>query len=115
MTAVCRGLRSLGQSIAEYAAGFDAQSLTPGQAGEVVRLCARIEASAAAIKALAAARSAEGEGWKADGYRSAADHLAHEAGMSPAAAKRALEAGRRMAEQPDVAAAATAGELSLEQ
>ena len=35
--------------------------------------------------------------------------------MSPAAAKRALETGRRLAEQPEVAAAALAGALSLEQ
>ena len=92
---MCRELRSLGQSIAAYAGSFDARALTPAQAGEVVRLCARIEASAASIKALAAARSAEGQDWKHDGYRSAADQLAHETGMSPAAAKRALEAGRR--------------------
>ncbi len=112
---MCRELRSLGQSIAAYVGSFDAQALTLGQAGEVVRLCARIEASAASIKALAAARSAEGGDWKLDGYRSAADQLAHATGMSPAAAKRALEAGRLMAGQPDVAAAATAGELSFEQ
>jgi hypothetical protein len=112
---MCRELRSLGQSITAYAGTFDARTLTAGQAAEVVRLCARIEASAASIKALAAARSAEGNDWKDDGYRSPADHLAHEAGMSPAAAKRALEAGRRMADQPDVAAAATAGDLSFEQ
>ncbi len=112
---MCRELRSLGQSIVDYARSFDARALTPGQAGEVLRQCARIEASAASIKALAAARAAEGQDWKHDGYRSAADHLAHQTGMSPAAAKRALEAGRRMADQPDVAAAATAGELSFEQ
>ncbi len=112
---MCRELRSLGQSINAYAGSFDARALTPAQAGEVVRECARIEASAASIKALAAARCAEGSDWKSDGYRSPADHLAHEAGMSPAAAKRALEAGRRMADQPDVAAAATAGTLSFEQ
>src|ERR1700722_1892367 len=35
--------------------------------------------------------------------------------MSPAAAKRALETGRRLGEQPEVAAAALAGDLSLEQ
>ena len=35
--------------------------------------------------------------------------------MSPAAAKRALETGRRLADQPEVAAAALAGDLSSEQ
>ncbi|MBO0694254.1 MAG: DUF222 domain-containing protein [Acidimicrobiaceae bacterium] len=74
-----------------------------------------MEASAASIKALAAARSAEGNDWRQDGYRNPADQLAHQTGMSPAAARRALEAGRRMADQPEVASAALAGELSLEQ
>jgi hypothetical protein len=112
---MCRELRALRQSIVSYAGRFDARALSPGQAGEVVRLCAQIEASAASIKALAAARSAEAGGWKHNGYRSPADQLAYDAGMSPAAAKRALDAGRRMADQPEVAAAALAGELSAEQ
>ena len=85
------------------------------QADKVVGLCAQIEASAASIKALAAARAAEASTWQAEGYRSAADQLAPHAGMSPSAAKRALETGRRLADQPDVAAAALAGELSAEQ
>ncbi|HET9078148.1 MAG TPA: DUF222 domain-containing protein [Acidimicrobiales bacterium] len=89
--------------------------MTPAQAGDVVRLCAQIEASAASIKALAAARSAEGSEWERCGYRSPAEQLADQAGMSPGAAKRALETGRRMADQPEVAQAALAGELSLEQ
>ena len=112
---MCRELRALRQSMVSYAGQFDARALSPGQAGDVVRLCAQIEASAASIKALAAARSAEADGWKHDGYRSPADQLAHEAGMSPTAAKRALEAGRRMADHPEVASAALAGELSAEQ
>ena len=112
---MCRELRSFRQSIASFAGRFDARALTPGQAGEVVRLCAQIEATAASIKALAAARSAEGNGWERYGYRSPAEQLADQAGMSPGAAKRALETGRRMADQPEVAQAALAGELSLEQ
>jgi hypothetical protein len=112
---MCQGLRALRQSIATYAAQFDAQTLTAAQASDVVRLCAHIEASAASIKALAAARAAEGKNWQKDGYRSASEQLARQAGMSPAAAKRALETGRRLADQPEVAAAALAGELSLEQ
>ncbi|HWE56124.1 MAG TPA: HNH endonuclease signature motif containing protein [Acidimicrobiales bacterium] len=98
-----------------YAGRFDAQSLTPGQAGEVVRLCARIEASAASIKALAAARAAQGNDWKREGYRSAADALAHQSGMSPTSARRALETGQRLSEQPEVAQQALAGDLSMEQ
>jgi hypothetical protein len=112
---MCQGLRALRQSITTYAGQFDARTLTAAQANEVVRLCAQIEASAASIKALVAARSAEGNSWQHNGYRSAPEQLADQAGMSPAAAKRALETGRRLADQPEVAAAALAGDLSLEQ
>src|SRR5579863_9719403 len=112
---MCEGLRGLQQSIAGYAGRFDAATLSVAQAGEVVGWCAHSEASAASIKALAAARAAEGNSWQHDGYRSAAEQLADQAGMSPAAAKRALETGRRLADQPQVASAALAGDLSLEQ
>src|SRR5580704_15967627 len=112
---MCQGLRAIQQSMTAYAGRFDARCLTAAQAGEVVGLCAQIEASAASIKALAAARSAETNGWQQGGYRSASDQLADQAGMSPSAAKRALDTGRRLADQPEVAAAALAGELSSEQ
>jgi hypothetical protein len=110
-----QGLRALQQSVTAYAGRFDARTLTVAQAGEVVGLRAQIEASAGSIKALAAARAAEANGWMHDGYRSASEQLAAQAGMSPASAKRALETGRRLAEQPEVAAAALAGRLSVEQ
>jgi hypothetical protein len=112
---MCQRLRAIQQSIITYAGQFDARTLTATQASEAVRLCAQIEASAASIKALAAARSAEGNSWQHAGYRSASEQLADQAGMSPTAAKRALETGRRLADQPEVAAAALAGDLSVEQ
>lgn len=112
---MCSRLRDLQNSVVAYAGQFDAQALTAAQAEQVVELCARIEASAASVKALAAARAAEGAQWKTDGFRSAADHLAHQAGMSPTAAKRLLETGRRLAHQPELAREALSGELSIEQ
>ena len=112
---MCRELSALQQSIADYAARFDVDSLVPSQAGEIVRACSRIEASISAIKALAVAKSAEGMAWKKQGYRSAADKLAQETGISPGAARRTVQTGERMTKQPDVAQAALAGELSAEQ
>jgi hypothetical protein len=97
------------------AEGFDPDSLTFSEAQAFVRDCTQIEASVSSMKALTAARVAEQSAWKADGYRSAADQLAHEAGMSPANARRTLETGRRLAGQPDVAKAALVGRLSMEQ
>lgn len=112
---MCRELSELGKSITGYAGGFDASVLTPTQAGEVMLLCSRMEASLGSIKRLAAARYAQGSAWKQEGFRSPADQLARRTGMSPANAKRALEAGQRMTEQPEVALAALLGELSVEQ
>jgi hypothetical protein len=113
--AMCRQLDALEQSITVVAQGFDPESLTSAEAQAMVRRCTRIDASITSIKALAAAKAAEQGGWKAGGYRSASDQLAHEAGMSPTKARRTLEMGRRLARQPEVAKAALAGELSPEQ
>ena len=112
---MCRELNALRQSVTGWARGFDARSLTPAEAGVVVEACSRMEASLASAKALAAARGAEGSSWKHEGYRSPAEQLAQRTGMSPSSARRALDTGRRLAEQPDVASAALSGELSLEQ
>lgn len=112
---MCRELHALRQSISEYAKGFDVHELIPSEARAVVRTCAQIEASISAIKSMAAAKGAEGTAWKQAGYRSAADQLAQETGITGGAAKRTLEAGKRMVEQPDVAQAALAGELSPDQ
>ncbi len=112
---MCEQLQALRRSFATYAAHFDAESLTPEQASKAVPVFAQIEASAASMKALAAARAATGTSWRREGFRSPADQLARQAGMSPSGAKRALETGKRLATQPEVAAAALAGELSAEQ
>ena len=109
---MCRKLAEFRQSIADYAKAFDAAALTPAQADEVVRLCARIDASISTVRALAASRAAEGRKWKKEGFRSAADHLAQKTGTSPTQAKRTLKTGRQLAEQPEVAQAALSGELS---
>jgi len=112
---MCGELDALRQSIVAYASGFDARMLTPAQAGEVMGVCTQIEASISSVKALAGVRCAEGHSWQHQGYRSAAHQMADQAGMSPSSAKRALDTGRRLADQPEVAKAALAGELSAEQ
>lgn len=112
---MCRSLDALRQSVVEFAAGFDPRALSVAQAGEALAACAQIEASIGSVKAMLAARVAEGESWKADGYRSAADQLAHQLGVTTGNARRALETGRRLSEQPEVAEAALAGRLSADQ
>jgi hypothetical protein len=108
-------LDELKSFVVAYASAFDVRSLTPAQANDVVRVCARIEASVASMRMLAAARAAERSSWKTEGHRSAAEKLACDTGTTTAVAKRALETGRRMANQPTVTQAALAGELSPDQ
>ena len=106
MRAMCRDLDALRHSVVAYAKAFDAHGLTGSQAGQVVRVCAQIEASIATIKALAAARVADSHSWKPEGYRCAADQLAQQTGITASNAKRTLDTGRRLAGQPEVAQAA---------
>src|ERR1700746_526086 len=112
---MCGELRALQKSISGYAKGFDVQSLVPSQARDVVKICSQIEASVSSVKALAMAKSAEGTGWKHAGYRSPTDQMAQENGMNPGRAKRQLETGQRMLDQPDVAQAAPGGGPSAHQ
>ncbi len=112
---MCRELEALRQSICDYATSFDAGSLIPAQAARIVTLCAGIEASVATVKSLAATVVAQGSSWKAEGFRSAEEQLADRTGIGTTGARRALQTGRRMADQPEVAQAALAGELSPEQ
>ncbi len=112
---MCRELEALQQSIADYSKSFDARSLTGSQAGDVVRLCSKIQACVGSVKSMAAAVVAEGSGYKAQGYRSPEEQLARQTGMSPTQARRTLGTGRRLLQQPEVAAAALSGEISTEQ
>ena len=112
---MCRELDALSKAVAAFAKGFDAHALSPAQAGTVMRACARMEASLASVKALAAARHSDCDAWKFEGFRSPSDQLATHTGMTPSHARRLLDTGRRLAAQPDVAHAALAGDLSIEQ
>jgi hypothetical protein len=108
-------LEATAAALAAYGSSFDPRLLSCDQASAVVALCARIEASAATIKALAAARAAEGPSWREEGFRSPADQLARQAGVGSSAARRILETGRRLGDQPEVAQAALSGDLSSAQ
>jgi hypothetical protein len=112
---MCRELDALRKSIVDYAKEFDPGALIPSQASAIVHLASQIESSAASIKAMAAAVLATGNSWQHEGYRSAAEQLADRTGTTPSKAKRVLDMGRRLGQQPEVARAALSGELSAEQ
>ena len=112
---MCDTLVELRDGLRRYAAGFGAAVVSAADAEAVVQLAAGIEGVAATLKALAAARVAEGGAWKAGGERSAAHHLARTTGTSVAQAVETIETGRRLEQLPVVAAAARDGALSAPQ
>ncbi len=98
-----------------FAVAFDPSTLSGVEADSVVAAAGAIERMAAAVKGLAAARSA-GEGmWKVTGDRSAAHHLARVTGTSVGRAGEILDTAHRLSPLPVAAAAARVGELSAEQ
>jgi hypothetical protein len=112
---MCERLSQLRAAMAAYAAGFDASLLSAADAGRARDHATAIEAVAATVKALAAARVAETGRWHQDGQRSAAHELAAATGTTVAEAKEVLDTGRRLAHQAELADAARRGELSAAQ
>ena len=112
---MCDRLGQLRDAMSHYAAGFDAAVLSGEQAALAVGEAAAIEAMAATLKGLAAARSAAAGAWKAAGERSAASDLARTTGTSLRQAGEVLDTARRLDALPAVAAAARAGALSAQQ
>jgi len=108
-------LSQLRRAMREYASGFDPALVSAHDAATVVDEASAIEKMAATVKALAAARVAETEVWRAGGERSAAHDLARRMGASIAQAQEALGTGRRLRDLPAVAQAARRGELSMQQ
>src|SRR5438477_4271881 len=99
--------------MARYAAGFDPASVSAEDADDIVAVSARVEKMAATVKALAAARAAEG-GVGRDAGRPELD-LADRSGITVGQAREQLALGERLKTQPELAAAARAGEVSARQ
>ena len=112
---MCETLVELNEAMRRYAASFDPLLLGGADAGAVMGQAGAIEAMAATVKGLAAARVADSGVWKAGGDRSAAHHLARSTGSSVGQAGEAIETARRLARLPGVAAAARSGALSAQQ
>lgn len=114
-------LRQLREAVAAYAARFDPALVPPGSLAEIVRDAGAMEKMLSTISLLAAARMASGAGQTVGAtgrgavQRLAAEAVARASGTSLGEARRAIEAGRAMAQQPDVAAAGLSGELSRQQ
>ena len=111
---MCQTLSELGQAAASLARRFDPALVPPGQLAQVLRDAGAIEKMMATVAALAAARMAR-SGPAATAGRQAARDLAQASGTSLLEAERALQAAQQLEAQPEVAAAALAGELSRPQ
>ena len=112
---MCERLSELRRAVVRYASDLDPSLVTVADAARILEHAAVIEKVAATLKGLAAARVAETNVWRDAGDRSAAHHLARTTGSSVGAAVETLETARRLAELPQLGAAARRGELSAPQ
>jgi hypothetical protein len=112
---MCEDLSNLRGALASFVARVDIRLLSSADATRVMSDATAMEAMAGTLKALAASRVAEGDGWKKRGHRSPAEALARDTGTSLGNAKEILEVGRRLGSQPEVDAAARRGDLSFAQ
>ncbi len=105
-------LREIRAEVARLAASFDPTLVPPADAEQIV-----VEASATinmleTIRAYAAARAAEGGGWRRNGSPSPAHDLARKSGTSVTRAREALDTAEKLSGLPALDAAARAGEVS---
>jgi hypothetical protein len=112
---MCDRFASLRQALTRAAAGFEPEAMAACEVSAVMAEASMIENVAATVKALAAARLADTVWWRRAGDASPAHHLARRSGSSVAAAAEAIDTAGRMRDQPMLAAAARAGEVSLAQ
>ena len=101
--------------VAAFAASFDPALVSPSDAERVVEHTSAAINMLEAVRALAAARAAEGGSWQRTGAPSPAHDLARRTGASITKAREALDTGAKLAALPKVDAAARTGTLSSAQ
>ncbi|MFP5326363.1 MAG: hypothetical protein ACLGHT_02635, partial [Acidimicrobiia bacterium] len=107
---VARAVEEIAEELAVVVEGFDPRTTTATAAGQVLAAADRVEKMASCLKSLAAARVADADAQRrrssAEGRApSAADRLANRTGTSRGAAKRSIDTGRRLEDQPELDAA----------
>jgi hypothetical protein len=118
---VAKAVEEIAAALHLVVEAFDPKVVTATTAGQVLAAADRVEKMAACLKSLAAARVAEADA-SARGRRggegpapSPAHRLANRTGTSRGAAKKSIDTGKRLEDQPALNSAARAGELSAEQ
>jgi hypothetical protein len=110
-----RRISEAAERLATLVSDLDLVSTLPATCKELVALGERIERTGRTLKSLAAAKVASSVVWQGEGDRSAEDWLARTTGTTRAEAARELETGKHLCELPEVAQAASTGELSTKQ
>ncbi len=110
-----RRVREAADVLAAAVSDMDLGSMLPATHRELVALGERIERTGRTVKSLAAAKVAESAVWRGEGDRTPEDWLARTTGTTRAEASKELQCGRDLQRVPEVANAATAGELSVKQ
>ncbi|HUF34148.1 MAG TPA: DUF222 domain-containing protein [Acidimicrobiales bacterium] len=108
-------LSELREASVALAGRFEPGTLSADDAAVAVADAATIENVASTIKALAAARLAATDRWRATGDASPEEWLARQTGTSKSQAQAAIRTGNRLEQQPEVGSAARAGTLSAGQ
>jgi hypothetical protein len=110
-----RRVREAVDVLSAAVAAIDLGAMLPATHRELVALGERVERTGRTLKSLAAAKVAESAVWQGEGDRSMEDWLARTTGTTRAEAVKELQTGRDLHAVPEVARAATAGELSVKQ
>lgn len=111
-TITLSGLRRL---VTDYAAAFDVDVVDARDVKAALKDAVAIENSAAAMKALLAARLADTNDWAKDGCNSPDDQLARLTGTSVTRSREAIKTGQRLGKLEATCQAALGGELSADQ
>src|SRR5437764_14460030 len=97
---MCARLADVRKAFAAYARTLEPACLSPTQAETVLAEVTAIGHIAGTVKALVAARVAEGATWKRAGARSPAEHIAKATGTSVGAALDDLNLAEKLAALP---------------
>lgn len=112
---VLQRVRELSTTAVALGGDFDADTLYPHDAIQVVGEARRIINVMTAIEASAAERVAQGQAWNHHGARSPEDWLSRQTGTSQGSARKALGTARRRKKQSELDAASRRGEVSGEE
>jgi hypothetical protein len=112
-TSHARHLGEIEWALRELVDEFDPDALPLCETSAMWQSAARVGCLVDSLKLLLARRVDESGGWKRNGFRSAAEQLAADAGTSVSAAQGLLDTSQRVAGQSKTEQALRSGELSL--